>query len=49
MQGEKTTCLLQLQKSLLLLLLQIAIPDRLQEVAQSKQARYLRSHTKSIK
>jgi hypothetical protein len=36
MQGEKTTCLLQLQQSLLLP--RTTAPDQLREVAQLKQA-----------
>jgi hypothetical protein len=43
MQGEKTTCLLQLQQNLPLP--QTIAPDRPREVAQFKQARYLRFHT----
>jgi hypothetical protein len=43
MQGEKTTFLLQLQQSLLLP--RTIVTDRLREVAQLKQARYLRFHT----
>jgi hypothetical protein len=46
MQREKTTYLLQLQQSLLLL--QITVLDRLREVVKLKQARYLRFHTISI-
>jgi hypothetical protein len=40
MQGEKTTCLLQLQKKLPPP--QTTAPNRPREVAQLKQARYLR-------
>jgi hypothetical protein len=43
MQGEKTTCLLQLQQSLPIP--QTTVPDRLREVAQLKQAQYIRCHT----